>query len=199
MQHSKRALSLLLVYRGTKMNDNEVIEKYKRLVYKVCNKIYREAYNVIDTNMVDIEDLIQWGYVGLLNANRNYKESSGVAFITYATTCISNKVRAECVRPRQVKTYMLLGNGSLDANVNLNGEEVPIKEVVGDEDDDIKSMCISDIFDRLPSRKRDIFKKHFIEGYQIKEIAKMLGCTGPAISYEIKNIKKRLQQEFKLR
>lgn len=198
MQHSKRALSLLLVYRGTKMNDNEVIEKYKRLVYKVCNKIYREAYNVIDTNMVDIEDLIQWGYVGLLNANRNYKESSGVAFITYATTCIKNKVRAECVRPRLVKTYLRLGNGSLDANTILNGKELPIRDVVGDEDDNINQIHIFDVFDRLPSRKRYIFQKHFIEGYQIKEIAKILGCSGPAVSHEIKNIKKRLQQEFKL-
>lgn len=198
MQHSKRALSLLLVYRGTKMNDNEVVNKYKRLVYKICNKIYRDCYNVIDTNMVDIEDLVQYGFIGLLNANRNYKESMGVAFITYATTCISNKVKAECVRPRLVKTYLRLGNGSLDANTILNGKELPIKEVVGDEDNDIKSIHILDIFERLPSRKRDIFKKHFIEGYQMKEIAKMLGCTAPAVSYEIKNIKKRLQQELKM-
>ena len=36
----------------------------------------------------DVEDLFQWGFVGLLHAAQNFKPERGLQFSTYASRCI---------------------------------------------------------------------------------------------------------------
>ena len=148
--------------------------------------------------MLDLEDLIQWGYIGLINANKTYKESTNASFMTYASTCIINKVKAECIRPRQIKTFKTFGNGSMDMEVEMKGEPVSMHDIIGLEDNNFKTVELLDILDKLPGRERYLFEQHYIYGYQMNEIAKVEGCTPPNISFKIRDAKKRLQRELKI-
>lgn len=175
------------------MNNEELVVKYRKLVYKVCNQIYRNCYSIIDTNVIDIEDLVQWGYLGLINANKTFKEDAGVSFINYASLCISNKVRNEVLRKKQVNTYLELGKTSLDDEVELGDVTVPLKDVIGSEDEIISVMPIVELIDDvLPKKKADIVKMYWIERYQTKEIAQMVGCTQPNISGIISTARKKI-------
>ena len=58
---------------------SEVIEEYQNLVYKIAHDLYR---NLPDT--IDLEDLIGWGYAGLMEAYRRYDATKSTRFATYA-------------------------------------------------------------------------------------------------------------------
>lgn len=64
-------------------SENELIIKWFPLVRSLASRM-------TETDMK--EDAEQEGMIGLLNAIRNFEDSKGVKFITYATTCIRNSI-----------------------------------------------------------------------------------------------------------
>ncbi len=64
--------------------ENTVIDAYTPLVHKIANK-YRNASR---NGASDLQDRIQDGYQGLLQAIRTYDPNSNVKFLTYAFDCI---------------------------------------------------------------------------------------------------------------
>lgn len=80
------------------------------------------VYYVFNTHFADkrtIEnDLVQEGMIGLWNACRNYNESRGVAFSTYATKCIRNAmmmyVRKEYKKANDVVSLEALQEAGAD-------------------------------------------------------------------------------------
>lgn len=176
--------------------DDEIITEYKALVYKICRRVYNNCATVIDKNMLDVEDFVQWGYIALINAKNTYEESSTVPFINYASTCISNKVKAEYVRQRQVKSYLRFGNTSLDAEVNEHGT---LGEVIGTDDIGILNIELSDYLNSLMSKEElQLFIKHYCYGYSMKEISKDYNCTPSCISMRIRAIKKRIKKRLEM-
>ena len=55
------------------------IREYENLVFKIAHKIHRRF-----TGQIDLEDLIGWGYIGLMEAHQRYQEEIGTQFATYA-------------------------------------------------------------------------------------------------------------------
>ena len=54
--------------------DNNLLNKFSYLIYAIANKFYN----------IDKEDLYQAGYIGLINAYKNYDKNSNAKFSTYA-------------------------------------------------------------------------------------------------------------------
>lgn len=73
-----------LALAGDTAAEEELIERYAKLV-RVCARPYFLAGG-------DSEDLMQEGMLGLLSAIRNYDESGGASFRTFAEICIRNRV-----------------------------------------------------------------------------------------------------------
>lgn len=57
----------------------ELVEEYENLVYKLAHKIHRRV-----AARVELEDLISWGYMGLMEAHQRYDSQSGAQFATFA-------------------------------------------------------------------------------------------------------------------
>lgn len=57
----------------------EVVEEYESLVYNVAYKIAQRL-----ARQVDVEDLVGWGYAGLIEAYQRYEPESGSQFSTFA-------------------------------------------------------------------------------------------------------------------
>lgn len=72
----------------------ELIEQYGKLVYKVAHSIQR---NLPDE--VAIEDLIAWGYTGLLEAHARFDESKSTRFGTYAYYRVRGAILDACPDP----------------------------------------------------------------------------------------------------
>lgn len=81
---------LVLSYQhGNKQALDTLIENNKGRVFKIANKFYTGK-----TNSIDIEDLEQEGYMGLITAAEKYNAGMehNASFITYATYWIYQRI-----------------------------------------------------------------------------------------------------------
>ena len=81
---------LVKIYQdGDKSALDELIERNKGIVYKLVNRYY-----ISKTNLIDKEDLMQEGYVGLMIAAEKYRSDldNPCKFITYAVYWITSKI-----------------------------------------------------------------------------------------------------------
>lgn len=72
----------------------ELVRRYEKLVYKVAHRIQQ---NLPDE--VELEDLIGWGYTGLLEAYERYDESKSTRFATYAYYRVRGAILDCCPEP----------------------------------------------------------------------------------------------------
>lgn len=81
---------VLLYQQGDKQALESLIENNKGRVFKIANKFYTGK-----TNSIDIEDLEQEGYMGLITAAEKYKfdVENAASFITYATYWIYQRIQ----------------------------------------------------------------------------------------------------------
>lgn len=181
-----------LYQQGDKQALNELVEQNKGIVYKLANKFYTDK-----TNSIDIEDLQQEGFIGLITAANKYKFDieHPCKFITYAV-------------------YRVYQRMSSFINARNTNEEISINMPIGDSDkaelvDTIKDQDNSyeNIEDKLYCKQlrkeleevmnkyntlteREILKLHY--GWDnnkcmiLKEIALVLGinpCSVRGIEY----------------
>lgn len=80
---------VLLYQQGNKQALESLIENNKGRVFKIANKFYTGK-----TNSIDLEDLEQEGFMGLITAAEKYKFDidNPASFITYATYWIYSKI-----------------------------------------------------------------------------------------------------------
>ncbi|PJI08311.1 MULTISPECIES: sigma-70 family RNA polymerase sigma factor [Clostridium] len=101
-----------LYQQGDKQALSKLVEQNKGIVYKLANKFYTEK-----TNSIDIEDLQQEGFIGLITAADKYKFDieHPCKFITYAV-------------------YRIYQRMSGFINARNTNEEISINMPVGDDD-----------------------------------------------------------------
>lgn len=165
------------------MDINEVLDKYKKLVYSICNKWY-STYG---------EDIQQEGFVGLTKAFNTYDSSKGLVFTTYATRVIQNEIYM--YNRKNVKT---LANLSTTSNEEFNFEDMIVdqnnleKSVI--ENDTLKEI-LSWINTELNSREKEVLKYLYF-GKTQKEISKIMSVTQGYISHVKKRILTRAKKKF---
>lgn len=184
------------------MTEEEVVIKYEALVYKLARKQYIKKKDLMDRDM-SFEDLVQLGYIGLLDAYRSYEEGKGANFMTYAYTCIPNRIVRDGFRPRRVKTMMALDSGvSLDAPVKTDkGEDTSYGDLLAGEDDyNIESTVYEDIrvklFNKLSSREKQILTMYNLEEKTLDEIGQKIGLTRERVRQIISDITNRLKVQY---
>jgi len=75
------------------MNEEQLLEKYELLIYKIAKKFYN----------VEISDLYQAGSIGLIKASRMYKEEIGSNFMTFAYKYIFGEMYELANKSRDIK------------------------------------------------------------------------------------------------
>jgi len=81
-----------LIQQGNKQAEQDLCIKNKRLVFKIASKCYK-MYN----SSLEMEDLVQVGYMGMLKAARKFDLSQGNAFSTYAIWWIKQSIVREII------------------------------------------------------------------------------------------------------
>lgn len=173
-----------LLYLISDNNDdykNVVFEKYKPIVLAKAKKYYKINQDI----SIDYNDLVQIGYIGLNNAIRFYKETSGL-FYTYACFCIERALSKE-VYKRVYKRSK--GQYSF----------VPYDEFVLDDTKAYKNQYYND-YDAFTKIKNclDFFDAQVFElrlnGFKYQEIGVLLDLTFDQIDYRIQKIRRKLKK-----
>ncbi len=130
-------------------------QNYLPLIKSIASK-YR--------GVVPFEDLVQEGFVGVIEAKGNFDPSKGVKFSTYAFYWIRKRI-SEAVRREGIQTLN---------SVELNEEILPGKETERYGDGASKKLD-EGISKNFSSLERSVLKLHFQEEKSLSQIAEELG------------------------
>lgn len=139
---------------------------------------------------VDFEDLVQEGFIGLLNAVSNYDSSLGASFKTFVKLCIDRNiisvVRA-ALRKKQIpkSSLVFLGEQDYPAADSINPENVVIAR---EEIDLLKSK----IFSSLSEFEIKVLTL-FLRGYTYEKIAETLNCKSKQVDNAMQRLRKKLK------
>nr|MBQ4318203.1 RNA polymerase sporulation sigma factor SigE [Clostridia bacterium] len=175
----------------------KLVEHNLRLVVYIARRF--------ENTGADLEDLISIGTIGLIKAVGSFRADKGIKLATYASRCIENEILMyirKCSSRR--------GEISIDEplNVDWDGNELLLSDVIQSEDDDIlkdiegeeDKRVIYSALSKLDERERLIIELRFgLNGgdeLTQKEVAKMLGISQSYISRLEKRVIERLRDEI---
>lgn len=176
-----------------------LIERNLRLVVYISRKF--------ENTGIDVEDLISIGTIGLIKAVNTFKSNKNIKLATYASRCIENEILMYLRKNNKKKTEVSFDE---PLNVDLDGNELLLSDILGTENDEIYKLIEEEIdrdllvmaLDRLSDREKQIMELRFglcskgDERTQ-KEVATMLGISQSYISRLEKKIISRLKKEMK--
>lgn len=176
-----------------------LIERNLRLVVYISRKF--------ENTGIDMEDLISIGTIGLIKAVNTFNLNKNIKLATYASRCIENEILM-CLRKNNKKKSEV----SLDEplNVDLDGNELLLSDVLGTDNDEIYKIIEEEIdrnllfmaLDKLSDREKQIMELRFglsSKGKEKtqKEVANILGISQSYISRLEKKIICRLKKEMR--
>ena len=176
-----------------------LIERNLRLVVYISRKF--------ENTGIDVEDLISIGTIGLIKAVNTFKLNKNIKLATYASRCIENEILMYLRKNNKKKIEVSFDE---PLNVDLDGNELLLSDILGTENDEIYKVIEDEIdrdllvmaLDRLSDREKQIMELRFgltnrgRERTQ-KEVATMLGISQTYISRLEKKIISRLKKEMK--
>ncbi|MGL5330545.1 MAG: RNA polymerase sporulation sigma factor SigE [Peptostreptococcaceae bacterium] len=176
-----------------------LIERNLRLVVYISRKF--------ENTGIDVEDLISIGTIGLIKAVNTFKLNKNIKLATYASRCIENEILMYLRKNNKKKVEVSFDE---PLNIDLDGNELLLSDVLGTENDEIYKVIEEEIdkdllimaLDRLSDREKQIMELRFgltnkgDERTQ-KEVAGMLGISQSYISRLEKKIISRLKKEMK--
>lgn len=175
-----------------------LIEHNLRLVVYIAKKF--------DNTGIGVEDLISIGTIGLIKAINTFKTDKNIKLATYASRCIENEILMHLRRSSRTKVEVSIDE---PLNVDWDGNELLLSDVLGTEDDTVYKD-IEDEIDRnlleqamniLSDRERTIIELRYGIGHDDeemtqKEVADLLGISQSYISRLEKKIIRRLRKEI---
>lgn len=176
-----------------------LIERNLRLVVYISRKF--------ENTGIDVEDLISIGTIGLIKAVNTFKLNKNIKLATYASRCIENEILMYLRKNNKKKVEVSFDE---PLNIDLDGNELLLSDVLGTENDEIYKIIEEEIdrdllvmaLDSLSDREKQIMELRFgltSKGRERtqKEVANILGISQSYISRLEKKIISRLKKEMK--
>ncbi len=186
---------------GNLVSANKIVEHNLKLVIYIVNNSFSYWFN---ERIVDKEDLISNGVVGLIKAVRTFKLEKNNKFSSYASMCISNEIRYFLRKFKHSKETLSLQQTV--KNEFEDDKENTLMDIIEDERnyyDDILNKneyeIINKVINQLPNKNRKLIKMYF--GFGTKkmsqfEIAKKLSVSQSYVSRLIKTALKKVRIEL---
>lgn len=176
-----------------------LIEHNLRLVVYIARKF--------DNTGVGVEDLISIGTIGLIKAINTFNPVKNIKLATYASRCIENEILMYLRRNNKTKLEVSIDE---PLNVDYDGNELLLSDVLGTEEDiiyrgiesEVEEQLLREAIKKLSGRERTIVELRFGLGTKNgeemtqKEVADLLGISQSYISRLEKKIMKRLKKEI---
>ena len=168
--------------------EEALAERYARVV-RMCARPYFLAGG-------DSEDLIQEGMLGLLSAIREYDETKGATFKTYAETCIHNRIRSAVRSANRMKNAPLNDGVSLEDVLSDESQSLgtnfytrsPEEQVLARE---TENEFIS-AYSRCLSKLEANILRLYLDGLSYNEMAAASGRDVKAVDNAVQRIRRKL-------
>ncbi len=171
---------------------NKLALEYDSLVKHIAKKVKQGL-----PNSIEMDDLMSYGYLGLLDAIEKFDQGLGYKFETYATSRVRGAMldglRGEDWVPRSVRakdreegTQTILY--ALDEPMGSDGEEnITLADGLHADDWDLDlidglAMRLADAADSLSDREKIVLVLYYYNGLTLAEIGTILGVTESRVS-----------------
>lgn len=180
-----------LVYLAQEGNEdaiNIIYDKYKPIIVKKS----KNAIVFVTHHGIEINDIMQEGYIGLEEAIRNFSQDSEATFYTFASLCID----------RQLINFLRKINGNKDRVLNEaimldDSLEKTLTDNYNIEDNllgkDNNEQITKMLRDALTDFEKNVFDLR-IRGYSFEEIAKKLNKDLKSIYNTLQRIKAKFKK-----
>ncbi len=183
--------------KGDEDAREELIVHNLRLVVYIAKKF--------ENTGIPIEDLISIGTLGLIKAVNTFRISKNIKLATYASRCIENEILMYLRKTNTLKAEVSYFE---PLNVDWDGNELLLSDVLGNEPEDIyrdleendERSRLYKIISSLGEREKMIMTMRFGIGggkeYTQKEVADELGISQSYISRLEKRIIEKIKREI---
>ena len=184
-----------LVYLAQEGNEdaiNLIYQKYKPIIIKKSKEAILRATH----HGIEINDIMQEGYMALEEAIKNFSDKNDASFYTFATLCID----------RHILTY--LRKITCDRSKSLNNAvaiDDTLEKVIGDGTDIELSLIMKEQLKMVDKEIRPLLtnfeKKVFdlmMKNYSFEEMATVLGKDVKSIYNTFQRIKVKIKKNIKL-
>ena len=182
------------------LNMTQVCQANRGLVYHFAQKYVGMCKR---DRAADVEDLAQAGYIGLINAMRDYDNSKGT-FSHWAGLHIRKEIR-EALGIRSTRKRADLYAVSLDARIGDSDDTFTLGDTLADETADTPGViehdelvdAVREQVDKLPEMPRVVVQRHDLIGESLSDIAQEKGVPYHEVTADrrraFKQLKKALQ------
>lgn len=169
--------------QGDRAAEEELLLRYSRTVRSCARPLFLAGG--------DSEDLIQEGFLGLLDAIREFREDRDAAFGTFAQTCIRNRLRSA------VRSAARAKHQPLNASLSWESGEVegalapppgPEEMVIAREE---RSEDLERLTAELSPLERTILG-HYLSGLSYEEIARAIHRPAKSVDNAVQRIRRKL-------
>lgn len=183
-----------LSMKGDKIAREILIEHNLRLVVFLSKKY--------DNTMIDLEDLVSIGTIGLIKGVNTYKLDKNIKLATYASRCIDNEILMYLRKNKKRRTEISFEDS---LSYDQEGNELHLEDILGTEKDNVTKKIEDKELEKLMYKELDKLKErdklimilryglyNSLE-YTQKEVAEKLGISQSYISRIEKKVIKRLK------
>lgn len=176
--------------------DEESVEK----IFKQYNALVHKNSKAFFLKGADYEDLVQEGFIGLLNAVKNYDNSKNASFATFAHICIRRQIITAVKNSNSDKfKYLNESVGKIEEQDKLFYRKPSI--TFGLPDEILLGKELLNLLEEYLSNNLSKFEKkvfyYLIKQYTYIEIAKILNDTPKRIDNTIQRVKKKIRSYLK--
>ncbi len=177
--------------------------KEKLIVHNLRLVVY--IARKFESNTSNLEDLISIGTIGLIKAVNTFRPDKNIKLATYASRCIENEILMYLRKNSSQKNEISIDE---PLNVDWDGNELLLSDVLGTEGDDIcleieledEKNLLNSVISKLSCRERQIMQMRFglngYEEYTQKDVAETLGISQSYISRLEKRIIGKLKKQI---
>ena len=156
---------------------NEEYLQWEPLVKKIAHKYRNNIYKI------EIEDLIQIGAMGLMNAFKYYQDDRGASFQTFAYDCVERKIFREFDNMKRIKRQANYKSISFDVPTNAD-EDLYLGDIISDDNVNVEAAVVNKLMVEkykeeinlvLTGREKEIVYKTLFENAKFADLAKEYG------------------------
>ena len=183
-----------LIAESNENAEKIIYEKYRPLVIYKAKKFY----SLVKNTGVDMNDLIQEGYIGLSQALKDYKDNRSAQFKTFANLCIEREMISFVKTLHRMKHQAL--NESITVHFNKNTDNMFIDFISDEESDPMnyildkeKEKELAKIIDeKLTDNEKQIYNLR-IANFTYQEIADLLDLKKKSVDNYLQKIKQKIK------
>ena len=110
------------------LTEDEMFLSHRKLVKTTISRRFPNNQSFCKAHMIELDDLVQLGNMGLLNAIRTFDKNGKSTFISYAINCISWSIstNSKVISLRTVNTQTIELVDIVSVEMNVNEEEETI-------------------------------------------------------------------------